>query len=222
MYNHSSANVEVNGQTLRDWLINSYVLAHADGVDGFYFDDYWNVDKKPVTEDYAAGMVEDTGLTHEQLLDITINYNATMHALYNATLAAGKIGWQMCYGGSIYETRKQKVTRENCAESLRVHCAADSPTQSRAYLAAPRQPAVTKEDLTNFLLIRGPYAWWGYGWQGCGKVYPYNATIMNADYGEPNGLCKETAEGSEVFVREWSKSKIEMDCKTWTSTITMK
>ena len=33
-----------------------------------------------MTEDYAAGMVEDTGLTHAQLLDITINYNATMRA----------------------------------------------------------------------------------------------------------------------------------------------
>ena len=97
--------------------------------------DYWNVDKTPVTEDYAAGMVEDVGLTHAQLLDITIAYNATIKELYNRTLAAGKIGWQMCYGGSVYETSKPKVTKANCATSLRLHCAADSPTQHRAYLA---------------------------------------------------------------------------------------
>jgi hypothetical protein len=41
MYNNSAANVVVNNQTLRDWIIDSYVLHNADGVDGFYFDDYW-------------------------------------------------------------------------------------------------------------------------------------------------------------------------------------
>jgi|EP00966_Prymnesium_polylepis_P325252 hypothetical protein len=95
LYNHGAAEVAVNGVTLREWLIHHYVLAHAEGADGFYFDDYWNVNKSPVTEDYAPSMVEDTGLTHAQLLDITIQYNKTVHALYNATLAAGNIAWQM-------------------------------------------------------------------------------------------------------------------------------
>eukprot|EP00966_Prymnesium_polylepis_P325253 7381231-Prymnesium_polylepis.3 len=101
--------------------------------------------------------------------------------------------------GSRYETKEQKATRQNCAPSLRRHCAADSPTQSRAYLAAPRQAAVTREDLANFLLIRGPYAWFGYGWQGCNFQFSesYNASVMNADYGEPKGRCFETAPGSE-------------------------
>ena len=82
---------------------------------------------------------------------------------YKRVLAAGKIGWQMCYGGTIYDTRDQMVNRKNCAESLRLHCAADSPTQHRAYLAAPRHVKTTFEDLANFLLIRGPYAWFGPG-----------------------------------------------------------
>eukprot|EP00662_Eupelagonemidae_sp_cell21_P001447 gene1447-biopygen87120 len=196
MYNHSAANVVVKGQTLREWFLDSYIFHNADGVDGFYFDDYWNVDKTPVTEDYAQGMVEDVGLTHAQLLDITIEYNATIKALYNRTLAAGKIGWQMCYGGAIYETREHKVTKANCAASLRLHCAADSPTQHRAYLAAPRDHKglyQTKEDLANFLLIRGDYAWFGYGWVGCGYQYPALPEMLNADYGEPTALCSETA-----------------------------
>ena len=97
----------VKGQTLREWFLDSYVFHNSDAVDGFYFDDYWNVDKSPVTEDYAAGMVEDTGLTHDELLAITVGYNATIHELYKRTLAAGKIGWQMCYGGS---GKRQAVT----------------------------------------------------------------------------------------------------------------
>ena len=45
---------------------------------------------------------------------------------------------------------------------------------------------------------------------------------LNVDYGEPVGLCKETAAGSGVFVREWTKATVQMDCKTYTPTITMK
>ena len=40
--------------------------------------------------------------------------------------------------------------------------------------------------------------------------------------GEPTELCHETAPGSEVFVREWSKATVEVDCKGWTSSIKMK
>jgi hypothetical protein len=158
LYNHSAADVVVKGQTFREWFLDSYIFHNADGVDGFYFDDYWNADKKPVTEDYAAGMVEDVGLTPSQLKDITTAYNQTMKILYNRTLAQGKIAWQMCYGGDITQTRNQMVTEKNCEASLRFHCAADSPTQHRAYLAAPRNHKgvnhQTVEDLANFLLIR--------------------------------------------------------------------
>ena len=223
LYNHSAADVEVKGTTLREWLIENYVLANAEHVDGFYLDDYWNSDKSPVTEDYATGMVEDVGLDEKQLHALTVAYNATVAELYKRILAQGKIAWQMCYGGSVYETHEQKVTEKNCAASLRLHCAADSPTQSRAYLAAPRSDAAqTRQDVANFLLIRGPYAWFGYGWRGCGHEYPYDATLLDADYGEPVGLCAETAPGSAVFRREWTHATVEMDCKAWRATIAMK
>ena len=62
----------------------------------------------------------------------------------------------------------------------------------------------------------GPVAW-----LGCSKFYHFPPEL-NLDYGTPTGLCKETAEGSEVFVREWSKSTVQMDCNTYTPTITMK
>ena len=45
---------------------------------------------------------------------------------------------------------------------------------------------------------------------------------INWDYGEPQGLCKETGDNTGVFTREWSKATITMDCNTWTPTIAMK
>ena len=77
------------------------------------------------------------------------------------------------------------------------------------------------QDLANFLLVRGPYAYLGHGWLGCSLEYEYPAAL-NADYGEPTGLCAETAPASGVFVRTWTKATVQMDCNTWTPTIDMK
>jgi hypothetical protein len=77
------------------------------------------------------------------------------------------------------------------------------------------------QDLANFLLVRGPYAYLGHGWLGCSQTYEY-PDALNADYGEPLGLCAETTAGSGIFLREWSKATVQMDCNTWTPSITMK
>jgi hypothetical protein len=35
-------------------------------------------------------------------------------------------------------------------------------------------------------------------------------------------VCKETAAGSGIFTREWSKATVSMDCNKWEGKITMK
>lgn len=86
------------------------------------------------------------------------------------------------------------------------------------------------QDLASFLLVRGPYAWLGYGWQGCtsGDLHAYHGsgyakwgTELDEDYGEPLERCHETAAGSEVFERKWSKATVQLDCKAWKGTIRM-
>ena len=49
-------------------------------------------------------------------------------------------------------------------------------------------------------------------------MYEYPAAL-NGDYGEPLGLCHETAPGSGVFTREWSKTNVTLDCNTWSANI---
>jgi hypothetical protein len=75
--------------------------------------------------------------------------------------------------------------------------------------------------ISDFLLIRGPYAFLGHGWLGCSRIYDVPEQL-NWDYGEPLGMCNETAPNSGIFQREWSKATIEMDCNSWTPTITLK
>jgi hypothetical protein len=86
----------------------------------------------------------------------------------------------------------------------------------------PTKLTEVEEDVANFLLIRGKYAYLGNGWTGCGHFYEYPAEQFNADYGEPLGMAKETAADSGIFVREWSKATIKMDCNSYTPTITFK
>jgi hypothetical protein len=85
------------------------------------------------------------------------------------------------------------------------------------HVALPNLP----QDLATFLLLRGPYAFLGFGWSGCGNEIAF-PDELRVDYGVPAGLCSETAAGSNVFRREWSKATVEMDCNAYKGTITMK
>lgn len=171
------------------------------------------------------------GLTAPDLVQLTADYERNMAALRNATLEAGKFAWQMLWtggppdniGGTGLSALVQKAT---CAKDLRALCTADSPAQRRAMAYGlntngdPRTLTSLKQDLANFLLIRGPYAWLGHGWMGCSRNY-YFPKEFDVDYGEPTGLCTETSNASGVFKRVFSKSVVQMDCNTWEGTITL-
>ena len=45
---------------------------------------------------------------------------------------------------------------------------------------------------------------------------------LHSDYGTPSGLCSETATDSGVFVRQWTKSTVTVDCNTYTTDVRMK
>ena len=58
------------------------------------------------------------------------------------------------------------------------------------------------------------------GWSGCSKVYERPAAL-DVDYGVPmDKVCKETE--PNVFVREWTKATVTVNCNTWKNTIVMK
>eukprot|EP01049_Picozoa_sp_SAG25_P011039 SAG25_NODE_1285_length_3416_cov_3.811275_4_plen_117_part_00 len=89
------------------------------------------------------------------------------------------------------------------------------------------------EQVAEFLLMRGPWAYLGTGWVGCAPVGGPDAMGSNdtnysrpvawdRDYGVPLGLCRETSKGSGIFAREWSKATVSIDCKTAKTRIVMK
>ena len=137
-------------------------------------------------------------------------------------------------------------TKPSCAQELRRFC--DNETASlwnstmlyssqdkyctlrpgQNYTHCPRTYQNTKAAITNFLLLRNEHSYFGWGWSGCStpdlsRNYTHwldtNAELLDADYGTPLGICKETKAG--LFVREWTKATVSMDCNTFTPAIEM-
>lgn len=233
IWNHSSTAI-VNGQSFQEWFVHTYVLNDVGSsplVSGFFWDDVWNPECN--IHDQVKNTCEDMGLSKADLAQLTVDYQANMQALQKATLAAGKFAWQMLWTGGAADNiggtgLGPLVNKASCAADLRALCAKDNPAQTRAmaYGFTTPDPAQLPElemDVANFLLSRGPYAWLGHGWRGCSRTYLF-PPLLNTDFGEPvDQICAETAPGSSgVFVREWSKATVKVDCNTWTPTITMK
>lgn len=77
----------------------------------------------------------------------------------------------------------------------------------------PDDDGVKEQLLAAFLIVRGPYAYVGYGWNG--GPLPAWDTLWDTDVGTPVGLCQQPAPG--VFTRLWSNGNATLDCNTWTA-----
>jgi hypothetical protein len=222
--------------SLAAWLAGEYMNSSAFGlgnplVDGFYLDDYWDEAAGPSEMDGAA--LADMGLAAAEVADITAAWRTNMAACQAAIVENGGFNWQL------FEAERAPA-QPQCASFLRDACRPGSKMQTRAVQLSPSvnknkipQPWTFNhigQDVATFLLARGDYSWLGYGWMGCGCGWEDDDTMdcggylrdpsWEVDYGEPEGLCNETASG--VFVREWTKATVRLDCNTFTPTITMK
>jgi hypothetical protein len=174
----------------------------------------------------------DMGLTQADTTAITDGWRNMLQRAHTALVNAGGFSWDQFSSFTAPNATQ-------CTAWFRNTCGSNNP-----YYSVAAQQSYTHNadgsfcplpqftnDFATFLLVRGPYAWIGYGWVGCssgseppgggGQCYQFPAEL-NADYGQPvDQYCAETAPGSAVFVRHWSKATVQMDCNSYTATITM-
>eukprot|EP00047_Mylnosiga_fluctuans_P008772 m.260071 g.260071 ORF g.260071 m.260071 type:complete len:421 (-) comp23253_c0_seq1:104-1366(-) len=232
---------DLRNASLRDWLVKDFVLGPNalgnENVSGLYLDDYWVNTTQPI-EPYQPPQgycdhspiggpseedlfcVEDMGLTQADTTDLKLNWQALTAVVKEAVIAANGFTWSSFHH---YGT----PAKDKCASTLRSLCQAGN--QSLVYQSATMfeytdarsypLPAF-EQDLATFLLVRGPYAWLGYDWVGCNTTYEFRPELTK-DYGTPLGTCAETAAGSGVFTREYSKATVQMDCNTWMGSVAM-
>lgn len=97
-----------------------------------------------------------------------------------------------------------------CAPALRNLCSATSPAQTRAMHYAftpggckgdPGNLTDALQDIANFQLTRGPFAWLGHGWLGCSRDYEVPEQF-NWDFGEvSSGGGRGLRCAARIFVR---------------------
>ncbi len=74
----------------------------------------------------------------------------------------------------------------------------------------------------SFLLVRGDFAWLGYGFLGCAAQDNYTQPLaFSEDYGVPPRACHPVAGKPGVYAREYSKANVTVDCNLWKGSIVM-
>jgi hypothetical protein len=230
-------------QSLRDWLIDSFVFGSTTGVgnvnvDGVFLDDGWTDQPSPrkdwwppqgyCSADAIGGASEvypnctlDMGLTQADTTALKENYTATLTRLFRKLHDAKKFAWQM-----FYETTAAP-SPEDCIEKFQTQCVDNSPIHASAWMATfsdriKRPLTQPLKDLAAFLLLRGDYAWLGYAWIGCSNDEEFyeRPRELDVDYGAPvDDHCFEVLPG--IFRRQWTKATITFDCNAYEADITM-
>jgi hypothetical protein len=161
----------------------------------------------------------DMGLTQADTTALTDAWSETMAAVQAAILAKGAFAWAYFR----QETIPGPGNADACAAWFRGTGASlkDYAFVQQWTNATQRPLPAVSQDIAAFLLLRGPYAWIGSGWIGCVTDYPFPAEL-EVDYGVPmTPYFNETAPGSGVFTRSWTKATVTFSCPTWTGTVVM-
>jgi len=181
IFDHRNANVTVDGLTFIDWFITSYFGGPAglgnDHIIGFYIDDDWGNMNPNGPSEMEGHAMEDMGLDTNDLKDMVTAYNWVTTQVYNAIVSKGKYAWNLFLNNdpnciNCGDCPQPWVKKESCAADLRAYGVnATSPFVNRALLYGfypgschgvdPANLTEVDEDVANFLLVRGDYAYLG-------------------------------------------------------------
>lgn len=222
LFNHAN-------ESLRTWLIDDFVMGPtgvgSPAVHGVYLDDAWSNVTDPVDAPDCASSpiggptevnvncISDTGLTQAQTTTITDNWRVTMLELQRRLIDAGAFSW------AYFTEYTGAPSQHTCAAFFRNNATELYGLALMMGLARPATDASVLRDVATFLIVRGPHAWLGRGWEGCVGAPESLPPPFFVDYGVPLGNVTESADG--VFERRWSKAVARMDCNTWTGEIVM-
>jgi hypothetical protein len=214
-------------------------------VQGVFIDDVWD-DNGPELEGPGSDWaVRDTGMTAADVARMQADWRTTMDAANAAVISANGYTWRLFYNN--WTCANAPFEKKECEEYMNEVCTPAAPMEKNALFygfsgmtgcsPGPNEeedsvevilnppsndPIIDKiQHLASFLMIRGPYAWIGWAWLGCGN-FPYRPKELDVDYGTPLETCHPVDGEDGVFVREYTKSSIRIDCKNWEATITQK
>ena len=191
-------------------------------IDGFYIDDGWQNHSSGgggqcnsyntfggVTEEDKYCAI-DMGLTAGDVNNIYQGWQQSMALAHSTIVENNGFDWQLFH-------RTSAPSKSSCAGWFRGTGKSFNNNETALmfqYINLNDTQTEFEIDLASFLLVRGPYAWLGYGWNGCHSIWEYGWNdMLDKDFGEPKGAMTEVSTG--VFQREWSKVTVSMDCNAY-------
>jgi hypothetical protein len=220
---------DLRNDSVRAWLRSDYILGPtglgSPAIHGYYFDDGWN-SAGPTEEDPRA--VEACGLSPQDVEDMIAAFKLSYQEKINVTIAHGGFVFDKFNSPSPFNVTSAP---QMCAPFLREYCGAESPSQKAPFLMQftrvnhthPWPLPYPDQDLATFLLARGDWGWIGYGWAGCYTEATYTRPPgLDVDYGTPLNLCSETAKGSGIFTRNYTRADVALDCNSYSAQISIK
>ncbi len=224
VFNHRNA-------SLTDFLLGDYFFGETSSlspyVDGYYVDDGWS---SSGPSEMDADAVQKMGMTPADVQAMIAAWEANQAAWRTKLVANGKFEWFLFYGGQQTAPGwNQTDPAVTCQSYMTTNCGANAPSQTGAlffgfsrvkHSQAWPLPSPT-QDLAAFLITRGPYAWFGYGWTGCADAdHPFTRPAeLDVDYGEPTSFCAEVQPG--VFQRNFTNAQIQLNCNNFVANISM-
>jgi hypothetical protein len=214
-----------NGTMFQNWFVEEYIMgptgAGSPLVSGLFLDDWWQT--VPGTgcaagpyggpTECVPGCLGVMGLTATDVAAQKAAYELTMKAATTAMLAAGKwpyplFEWASAPVGGVGSCIAFFKSRDGYAYQ----------DYAMLYtLTLPVTPVSLTVDIVTFLLLRGPYAWFGYSWQGCTtndipgfEGTSYIDTDILPEMGVPLDSYHETVPG--VFKRDWTNGAVSFNC----------
>ncbi len=225
VFNHRNA-------SLRDFFVGEYFFPtpFPKSVTGYYVDDAWEA-SGPTEMDTDA--VEKMGMSPQDVAAMIAAWAANVQAYRDALVAAELFEWGLLDGGQqTAPGQNQTCGQCSCQSFLEAQCSVNASAQqgtlfygySRSVHTSPWPLPTPDQDLAMFLLARGPYAFFGYGWSGCiSASRPFTRPPSIArEYGAPLNNCSQTAPGSGVWTRNFTRADVAIDCKSFEATFSMK
>jgi hypothetical protein len=233
LFNHSNAS-----------MVEWWLLEHMGGgmgmdhpaVDGLLLDDYWSA---AGPSEIDSHMLADMGMSSADAAAMTAAWQSSLDQLFALAARRQKFISNMGYSGDSLSG----ATPAQCTARLTSMCAQGLPVFGSWYVIDYQYiqpPAYGIEapnaalDVAYFLLTRGPWAWIAGGpmlgwhmshWWTAGQARRIDFHLdlrpaeFNADYGEP--LCSCVQQSPGVFVRQWTKANVTVDCNAMEGRIDM-
>ena len=178
-----------------------------------------------------ANFQNDTGLSDEDIRDITLAWNETMGKVQEAILKNKGYTWSLIEGQGNANASPMMISASNssqCSATMRKACSGDYQKTPHLFGIRVNGTNITNADLdvAFFLAARGKYAW--IGWGVWGMTWPFNPEPAHGELPpEPSGVplpeqfeldvgvpvddtCSELSPG--VFSREWSNAHVYVNC----------